>query len=58
MTTTATVKNEQQSLNQDFASFLMDINFEIVKGVEEMNLDRILSNEFKQGIASDVLCGL
>ncbi|GAB1541333.1 hypothetical protein NUACC21_40040 [Scytonema sp. NUACC21] len=58
MTTTTTTNIEQQSLNQDFVSFLMSINFEVLNDMEEIKLDDILSDEFKQGLASDIIGGL
>ena len=56
MTTTASVYFKQQSLNQDTIHCPMEIDFEILNDIE-IDLESILSHEFKQGLPSDLETG-
>ena len=56
MTTTATVYFKQQSLNQDTTHCPIEIDFEILNDTE-IDLESILSHEFKQGLSSDLETG-
>ena len=56
MTTTTTTRNEQQSLQQDFTSCLIENNVEVLLKVFndiEFDLQDILVNEFEPGLLTE-----
>ncbi|MFB2771003.1 hypothetical protein ACE1AT_17175 [Pelatocladus sp. BLCC-F211] len=49
--TTATI--EQQSLEEDLTSNLLEISFDVLNDIELDDLKSIVTNEFAQGLPSD-----
>lgn len=58
MTTTTTTSIEQQSLQQDFTSCLIENNVEVLLKVLneiEIDLEGILVNEFEPGLLTELI---